>query len=296
MRGIPIPRRLCWLNNMLKILDGRIIRDEIMARLKKTVAAMGLRPTLAIVQVGDLEESNKYIKQKKIFGDKVCVEVRHIKFPTRVTKEELVLGIEKLNTDQKITGIILQLPIPIHLNAYEIIELIKPEKDVDGLTNNSPFTPATAKGVMTMFDYYKIDVLGKKMTVMGRSRLVGGPIAKVLAERGALVSVVHSQTENPKEITKSADILVVAIGQPNLIDESYLKAGQIVIDVGINFENMGLKEEIDVLDKKMKLVGDVDFDKVKDIVRAITPVPGGVGPLTVASLFENLVKAAKDMV
>jgi methylenetetrahydrofolate dehydrogenase (NADP+)/methenyltetrahydrofolate cyclohydrolase len=145
-----------------------------------------------------------------------------------------------------------------------------------------------------LLDYYKIDVAGKKVAMMGQSKLVGRPIARALLARRAPVTVVHSQTINPKEITRSADILIVAIGKPNLVDDTYVSPGQIVIDIGINMQNVGLLEEIPV--EKVKLVGDVNFEKVKNIVSAITPVPGGVGPLTVASLFENLVEAYKNMI
>ncbi|MFA7252863.1 MAG: bifunctional 5,10-methylenetetrahydrofolate dehydrogenase/5,10-methenyltetrahydrofolate cyclohydrolase [Candidatus Paceibacterota bacterium] len=265
---------------MSKILDGKIIRDEIIIKLKKEIEGLKTKPILAIIQIGDLAESNKYIKAKKSFDEKIGAEVQHLKFANDILQTEIVLEIQRLNQDQTITGIIVQLPLPKHLLVNEIINAIDPRKDVDGLTENSPFTPATAKGILTMLNYYKINPTGKKVTVMGRSKLVGQPIAKALTGLGAEVSVVHSKTENPKEITRSADILIVAIGKTNLVDDSYLKKDQIVIDVGINLDGD-------------RLVGDVNFDKVKGLVSAITPVPGGVGPLTVASLFENLVEAYK---
>lgn len=260
---------------MLKILDGKIIRDEIITKLKKEIGAFLTKPILAIIQIGDLEESNKYIKAKKSFAEKIGVEVRHIKFVDDISQNEIIVEIQRLNQEEVISGIILQLPIPKNLNSLEIIETINPQKDVDGLTLLTKFTPATARGVLTLLDYYKIDVVGKRVVVMGRSKLVGLPIAKALQERGAEVSIVHSKTENSREITKQADILIVAIGKPNLIDETYVKEGQVVIDIGINFQGE-------------RLVGDVNLERVKNIVTAITPVPGGVGPLTVASLFENL--------
>jgi methylenetetrahydrofolate dehydrogenase (NADP+)/methenyltetrahydrofolate cyclohydrolase len=268
---------------MLKILDGKIIRDEIVVKLKKEIESFKTKPALAIIQIGDLEESNKYIKAKKSFAEKIGAEVRHIHFPDTILQDEVIVEIQRLNQDETVQGIIIQLPIPKNLNSLEIIEAVDPEKDVDGLTLLTKFTPATARGVMTMLDYYKVDVVGKKVTVMGRSKLVGGPIAKLLVSRGAQVSVVHHLTESPKEITKTADILIVAIGRPKLIDESYLKEGQVVVDVGITM-------------KDGKMLGDVDFEKVKNLVSAISPVPGGVGPLTVASLFTNLVEAYRNMV
>lgn len=265
---------------MPKILDGKIVRDGIIVKLKKEIESFKSVPTLAIIQVGDLAESSKYIKNKKSFAEKIGAEVKHLKFENDISQTALETEITKLNQDKNITGIIVQLPLPKHLDVNIILNMVDSNKDVDGLTENSPFTPATARGVKTLLDYYEIEVINKKVVVMGRSKLVGGPIRNVMQESGAGVQVVHSQTENPKEITKTADILIVAIGKANLIDETYIKEGQVVIDVGINF-------------KGDKLVGDVDFEKVKDIVSAISPVPGGVGPLTVASLFENLVEAYK---
>jgi methylenetetrahydrofolate dehydrogenase (NADP+)/methenyltetrahydrofolate cyclohydrolase len=282
---------------MPKILDGKVIRDEIVERLKKEVGSFKTVPTLAILQIGDLEESNKYIKAKKTFAEKIGAEVRHIQFSDTISQDEVIVEIQRLNQDEAVQGIILQLPIPKNLNSLEIIETVDPKKDVDGLTLLTKFTPATAKGVMTLLDYYKIEIAGKKVTVMGRSKLVGQPVARILADRGAIVSTVNSQTENPKSITTPADILIVAIGKAQLIDDSYVSSGQIVIDIGINMQNVGLLEEVDVAGKTTAtLVGDVNFEKVKDIVSAITLVPGGVGPLTVASLFENLVEAYKNMV
>jgi methylenetetrahydrofolate dehydrogenase (NADP+)/methenyltetrahydrofolate cyclohydrolase len=187
-----------------------------------------------------------------------------------------------LNQDESVHGIIIQLPLPSNLDPAEITNLVNSEKDVDGLSENSPFMPATARGVLNLLDYYDLSVEQKKITVMGRSKLVGSPIQSTLLERGALVNVVHSETKNPKDITRSADILIVAIGKPGLIDETYIKEGQVVVDVGITM-------------KDGKILGDVDFEKVKDIVSAISPVPGGVGPLTVASLFQNLNEAYKQM-
>lgn len=268
---------------MLKILDGKIIRDEIIIKLKNKIESFDSKPTLAIIQIGNLEESNKYIKAKKSFSEKIGAEVRHIQFADTISQDEIIVEIQRLNQDQTVSGIILQLPIPNNLNSLEIIEAIDPRKDVDGLTLLTKFIPATAKGILNLIDYYKIELKDKKVVIMGRSKLVGQPTAKALSSRGVEVSVVHSKTENPKETTRTADILIVAIGKAGLVDETYVSSGQIVIDVGINMQSG-------------KLVGDVDFEKVKNIVSAITPVPGGVGPLTVASLFENLVEAYTSVV
>ena len=265
------------------ILDGKIVRDQIILKLKNKVSASLVKPVLAIIQVGDLEESNKYIKNKKIFAEKIGAVVRHLKFDTTVSRNTLENEIETLNQDKTVHGIIIQLPLPANLDVIQITNVVNSGKDVDGLTENSPFMPATARGVLSLLDYYNIDVKEKNVTIMGRSKLVGAPIEMALIERGAKVNVVHSQTENPKEITKKADILIVAIGKPNLIDDSYVSPGQTIIDIGISLS-------------QGKIVGDVDFDRVKNIVKKITPVPGGVGPLTVASLFENLVESCENVI
>lgn len=270
---------------MLKILDGKIIRDEIILNLKNKVKTFQSKPTLAIIQVGDLEESNRYIKNKKKFAEKVGIEVKLSKLKSNISSTEIKEEIQKLNKDKSVHGIILQLPIPKDLDVADIIESIDAVKDVDGLTSKSNFTPATTRGILTLLDYYKIEIAGKNVVVMGRSRLVGQPTAQALSKKGALVKVVHSQTENPKDITQGADVLIVAIGKANLIDNSYISIGQTVIDVGINISNDGAKN----------MIGDVDFEKVKNIISAITPVPGGIGPLTVASLFLNLVEAYENV-
>ena len=283
---------------MTTILNGKIVRDEIAARLKEKVAGFTKKPVLAIIQVGKVEESSAYISQKKKFADEIGAIVQHIELPLDVSQDEVIAKIDELNHNESIHGIILQLPVPQELKSVDIIDYIDPLKDVDGLTSvnmklleeDDPrgFVPATTKGVMSLLDYYHIDVAGKKILMIGRSRLVGKPTAQALINRKALVTVAHSQTLDLMKETHNADVIIVAIGKPRYIGAEFLKAGQIVIDVGINLDTIGLKEEIP---GKRKLVGDVDFESVKDIVAAISPVPGGVGAMTVASLFENLVVA-----
>jgi len=262
------------------ILDGRKARDFYMEKMMVKIRRNGFSPYLAIVQVGDNKSSSSYIEQKKKFGEKIGAVVEHIKFQADVSFEELKNKISSLNTDKKVHGIIVQLPLPIHLDKTSVINLILPEKDVDGLTSNSKFVPATARGIKSILDFYKIPINGKKVAMLGRSALVGAPTAKLFQNSGAIVTVCHSQTPNTKKITSSSDIIIVAIGKPKFLDESYIgKNFPVVVDVGINsFEG--------------KLVGDVDFEKVSSLVSAITPVPGGVGPMTVLSLFENLVEAS----
>lgn len=289
--------------NNLKILDGRALRDKAAVRLRQVIAERGKKPTLAILQVGSVSESSAYIERKREFAEKIGAGLLHLKFPDDVPEQVLLEAIEKLNADSAITGIILQLPIPASLNKQKIIDTIIVSKDTDGLTTeNKNFfeagddravVPATARGVLSLLKGYNISIKDKKVVVVGRSALVGAPVARLLEREGATVTVCHSQTENVPEKTRNADILVVAIGKPRFITKDYVSAGQTVIDVGINsVEGERLEEEI----PKRKLVGDVDFEGVKGIVGAISPVPGGVGPMTVLSLFENLVSACEIQV
>ncbi|MDD5356916.1 MAG: bifunctional 5,10-methylenetetrahydrofolate dehydrogenase/5,10-methenyltetrahydrofolate cyclohydrolase [Candidatus Pacebacteria bacterium] len=280
------------------LLDGKKVSKDRALELKAQVSAFRVAPTLAILQVGDDERSSAYIRQKKLFGEKIGCKVLHVTFESTVSHSDIIEKVRELNADISVHGIILQLPIPTNLDSRSIIEAIDPKKDVDGLHSEnakkltdgdvSGFIPATAKGVISLLDAYKIPIAGKKATVVGRSALVGTPTALCLTNRGANVTVVHRATVNIPAKTKQADILVVAAGHAKLIDARHVSAGQSVIDVGINLVT-GEKLEDEI--PKKKLVGDVDFDEVKDIVGAISPVPGGVGPMTVLSLFENLILA-----
>lgn len=282
------------------VLNGKLARDGGIADLQKTVNTLGFSPSLAIIQVGQLEESSTYIRRKKIFASKIGAKVIHKKLPSDVTQDDLIKVIENFNHDQQVHGIIVQLPIPDYLEKQKIIDRILVKKDVDGLTSanrelfekgdSEAVVPATARGVLSLLRFYGITVSGKKVTVIGRSALVGGPVATLLKKEGADVTVCHRGTENIPAKSRQADILVVAIGQPKLVGVEYVSPGQIVIDVGINsIAGEKLEEEI----PKKKVVGDVDFEAVKGIVGAISPVPGGVGPMTVLSLFENLCDVAR---
>ena len=289
---------------MAQILNGKIMQNESIDRLKKEVLGFTVKPTLAIIQVGDLQESSKYIQHKKIFAEKIGANVEHLKFNIDVSKEELVEKIHELNKDDKIHGIILQLPIPKNLNEHEIIDAIDSSKDVDGLTSTNfkllatgssfGFMGATTKGVLDLLDYYKVSLAGQHVLIIGRSILVGKPTALALLNRDATVTIAHSKTVNLKELARVCDILIVALGQPRFINEEYVRPGQVVVDIGINFEASNSKNDSSDEIQKQTLVGDVDFEKVKDIVGAITPVPNGIGPMTVASLFENLITAYKN--
>ena len=260
----------------MQILDGKVARAHYTEELIKKIKSFSFVPCLVIIQVGNRVDSDTYIKAKKSFAQKIGVKVIHIKLDDNVKQIEIIEIIKKYNNDKTVNGIIVQLPLPTHLNADEIINTIDPNKDIDGLTNNTKFIPATARGVKELLEFYKIELKNKKVTVLGRSNIVGKPTALMCEREGAIVTVCHSKTENVSDKTKTADIVIVAIGKPHLINESYLSKGQIIIDIGITKEGESLN-------------GDVDFERVKDIVSMITPVPGGVGQMTVLALFENLI-------
>ncbi len=267
----------------MQLLDGKKSREHYTSLLIERVKRLSLSPCLNIIQIGNHPDSDAYVRAKKSFAEKIGVKVVHIRLDDKINQDELLDIIKKCNQDNSIQGIIIQLPLPSYLNTELILESVNPNKDVDGLTCDTKFMPATARGVKELFKFYKIELFNKKVTVVGRSKLVGTPIANMCHEEGARVLVCHSQTENIPEKTKSADILIVAIGKPNFIDEKYISKNQIVIDVGITRH---IEEG---------LMGDIDFNKVKDIVGMITPVPGGVGQMTVLALFENLVDACYNV-
>ena len=299
---------------MLKIFDGKKVRDEIMADLKKQIGDFKVVPTLAIIMIGNNPDSEVYVRMKINFAKKIGANAFIVNLSTpksdlkleeisnpddQITQENLLRVIEKLNDDSSVHGIIIQSPLPAPLNWQEAVEKISPEKDVDGvcsenrkklLDNKKGIVPATARGVLSLLNYYDISVKKKKVAVMGRSKLVGEPLAKLMKNNGAEVSVIHSQTPEPEKITREADILIVAIGQPELVGAEYIKEGAVVVDVGIT--------SLLVVDSEgqesRKIYGDIDFESVKALVSAISPVPGGVGPMTVASLFQNLVESYKN--
>ena len=283
---------------MAKILNGKIVRDKIAEKLKKEIKELNGSVELAVIQIGDRVDSSAYIEQKKKFGEMVGAKVVHLRFEETVKESEIISEIVRLNEDILVNGIILQLPIPKHLSSTNIIGKIDPKKDVDGLTaenvkkliqnDSSGMIPATARGIISLLNFYKISVVGKKVVIVGRSLLVGKPTAMALLNRNATVTICHSKTKNIEEITKLAEIVIMAVGKPEFFGKKYFKKGQVIVDVGINMKTgKKLNEEI----PNTKFVGDVNFDEVKGIVKAISPVPCGVGPMTVASLFENLLDA-----
>ena len=272
---------------MKKIIDGKQIRNEILDEIKKEVKHYMIKPCLAVIQIGDDPASNTYIKAKEKACNETGIYFKHIKFNETTKEIEVINKILELNNDEYVHGILLQLPLPEGFNADKLINYIARNKDVDGLTdinvgklyNNKPgLISCTPLGIMKLLEHENIEVAGKNVTIVGRSNLVGKPLAGLLLNKDATVTICHSKTENLKEHTKKADILIVAVGKKHLIKENMVKDGAIVIDVGINKENE-------------KLYGDVDFENVKNKVSRITPVPGGVGPMTVAMLISNTIKA-----
>ena len=264
------------------LLDGKTARAHYSSLLEKRIKELSFVPCLVILQVGNRTDSDSYIKAKKSFAQKIGVKEIHVNFDEKISQEDLIEAIKKYNADESVNGIIVQLPLPPQINSEIVLNLIDPKKDIDGLNCATKFLPATARGIRELIKFYKIELAGKKVTVLGRSKLVGEPVAKMCHEEGAIVTICHSKTENIPEKTRAADVLIVAIGKPNLVGKEYVKEGQVVIDVGITRHNEG------------KLIGDVNFDEVKDIVQMITPVPGGVGQMTVLALFENLIDACYD--
>ncbi|MCS7164139.1 MAG: bifunctional methylenetetrahydrofolate dehydrogenase/methenyltetrahydrofolate cyclohydrolase FolD [Thermodesulfovibrio sp.] len=276
-----------------EIIDGKSLALKIKEELKKDVQELknkGINPCLAVILVGDNKASQKYVS----FKEKTCKELEIqslvFKFDENIDETSLLNLIDELNNDPNVNGILVQLPLPKHLNQNIILEKINPLKDVDGFTpfclgrllNDNPlFIPCTPKGVIRMLDEYKIPLEGKQAVVIGRSVIVGKPLSLLLLKRNATVTICHSKTFNLPEITKNADILCVAVGKENFINSNMIKEGAVIIDIGINVTKSG------------KVVGDVNFDEVRQKASYITPVPGGVGPMTIAMLMENTIYAAK---
>lgn len=275
----------------MKLIDGKAISMQIKDELKEQVAKLkeqGIELTLAVIQVGEDPASSVYARNKKNACAYIGINSIAHELLEETTQEELLDLIDKLNNDNKINGILVQLPLPKHIDEDAIISAISPAKDVDGFhpqnvgalsIGKKGFVSCTPAGVIQLLKRSNIDIEGKECVVLGRSNIVGKPMAMLLLRENGTVTVCHSKTKNLKEITKRADILIVALGKPKFITKEYIKEGAVVIDVGIhrNSEN--------------KLCGDVDFDDVKDMVEAITPVPGGVGPMTIAMLMYNCVNS-----
>lgn len=274
---------------MAIILDGKKLRDKIFENLKQKLNNMSEKPTLAVILVGENPASQIYVRNKKKTAENLGIYSIVINYPADISEKILLDKIQELNNDNKITAILVQLPLPKHIDKFKIIDAIAPEKDVDGLTpynsgklfsGEEPYVyPCTPKGILLLLDEYNIELEGKHVVVIGRSNLVGKPVAQMLLNRNATVTMCHSHTKNLSDITKTADIVVSAVGK-NIIGEKMLKSDCVVVDVGIFKDING------------KICGDVDFTSASKIAAYISPVPGGVGPMTIASLMLNTVELA----
>ena len=276
---------------MYKIIDGKKISSEIKDELKARVAelkAEGKSIALAVIQVGNDPASSVYVGNKKKACAYIGIESLSYELQEQTTEEELLKLIDKLNGDDKVNGILVQLPLPEHIDENKVIQAISPKKDVDGFhmqnvgalcVGGEGYVSCTPLGIIELLKRSGISIEGKNCVVLGRSNIVGKPMSLLLLRENGTVTVCHSRTQDIKSITRQADILVVAIGKPRFVDETFIKEGAVVIDVGIhrNEEN--------------KLCGDVDFEKAAPHASAITPVPGGVGPMTIAMLMNNCVKS-----
>ncbi len=279
---------------MAIIIDGKELAKKIREELKvecEKLKKENIQPKLAVIMVGDDSASKIYVRNKSKACKEVGVEYTEYLLDKNIKQKELIDLIEKLNTDKNINGILLQSPIPKHLNIEEAFETIDYKKDVDGFhpmnvgklaLGQECFISCTPYGVIKMLEKYGIDLCGKNVVILGRSNIVGRPLIQCCINKNATVTVCHSKTKNTKNITKQADVLISAIGKPKFVTEDMVKDGAVVIDVGINRLDDG------------KIVGDVDFEKVKEKASYITPVPGGVGPMTIAMLINNVIKSAKE--
>lgn len=278
---------------MAVILDGKLTSAKVRQRIKAEVDALpegARRPGLAVVIVGDDPASHVYVRNKKKGCEEVGFLSREYALPESTTEEELIALVEELNGDSEIDGILVQLPLPRHLDDKKVIEHIDPSKDVDAFSYHNvgritvgdyDFLPCTPAGVMELLHEYNIDVSGKNAVVVGRSNIVGKPQALLLLQANATVTVAHSKTQNLAEVTRGADILVVAIGKAKFVTADMVKEGAVVIDVGMDRDENG------------KLCGDVDFEGVCEKASYITPVPGGVGPMTITELLKNTLTSYK---
>ncbi len=273
------------------LIDGKFVSEKIKEELKEKMNSLDRKPSLAVIRVGEDSASKIYVNLKAKMCEELGINFSEYHLDENIQQEDLMGLIHKLNADNETTAILLQSPIPYHLNILEAFKAIDPAKDVDGFNpinvgklaiGQSAFAPCTPVGIMRLLKEYNIDVEGKHCVVIGRSNIVGRPMAQLLINANATVTVCHSKTKNLSEITKTADVVVVAIGKPRYITADMIKDNAIVVDVGINR-----------LPDSKKIVGDVDFENVKDKCSYITPVPGGVGPMTIITLMGNVIKTVE---
>lgn len=279
----------------MEILDGKKFSNEIIEELKvrcDELKEKGIKPKFAVIMVGNDKASQIYVKNKRKACERIGIECVECFLDENIQQKELIDKIKELNSDNTIHGILLQSPIPKHLNINEAFETISPKKDVDGFNptnvgklclNQNTFVSCTPFGIIKLLDKYGIDLAGKKVTIIGRSNIVGKPLIQCFLNKNATVTICHSKTDDIKEHTKDADIVVVAIGKPKFLKENMVKKNSVIIDVGINRDDNG------------KIIGDVDFENVSKKSSYITPVPGGVGPMTIAMLMNNVIKAAENV-
>ena len=276
---------------MALLINGKEIAEQIKNELRLEVKALekqGKTISLAVIQVGANPASSVYVQNKKKACEYIGIESLSYELEESTTQEQLLELIDELNTTDKVRGILVQLPLPKHINEEHIIRAILPSKDVDAFhpttignvfVGGAGFMPCTPAGIVELIKRSNIQIAGKECVVLGRSNNVGKPTALLMVQENATVTIAHSKTANLKKVTKRADILIVAMGQPNFVTKEYVKSGAVIIDVGIH------------RNEQNRLCGDVDFEDVKEIASAITPVPGGVGPMTVAMLMKNCLKA-----
>lgn len=278
---------------MATIIDGKELSKKLKEQMKDRVAQMrqqGIVPKLVVVLVGNNSASEVYVRNKHKACGEVGIESQVIKMPEETTQQELLDVVKGLNEDRTVDGILVQLPLPGQINEKVVLRSILPEKDVDGFhpvnvgllsIGDDCYAPATPSGIIAMFKEYGIEIAGKHCVIIGRSNIVGKPMAALLLRHNATVTVCHSKTQNLGELTRQADIVIVATGHRHTLTADMVKEGAVVIDVGMNRNELG------------KLCGDVDFDEVKEKASFITPVPGGVGPMTITELLENTILAAQ---
>lgn len=277
---------------MYQIIDGKKVSQKVKDALKTEVASLkekGINPGLAVIIVGNDSASRVYVNNKKKACEYIGIRSEEYALPEETSEEELLALVKELNNKKEIHGILCQLPLPKHINEETVLNSIDPKKDVDAfhpvnvgkiMIGNFDFLPCTPAGVMELIEETGIDLTGKQCVVVGRSNIVGKPQAMLLLHKNATVTICHSKTKDLREVCKTADVLVVAVGRAKMIDESYIKDGAVVIDVGMDRDENG------------KLCGDVDFESACKKASYITPVPGGVGPMTIATLMKNAVTAA----
>ena len=278
---------------MSTVINGRELADQMQAEIQKDVEKMtqqGIQPGLVVLLVGENPASQTYVRNKERAAAKIGILSKVEKLPETISEEELLAEIDKYNQDSRFHGILVRLPLPKHIDEEKILLAIDPKKDVDGFhpmnlgrlfVGKPEMIPCTPYGIMKMFEAYDIDLTGKRAVVIGRSNIVGKPMAQLLLMKNATVTIAHSKTEHLAEVAKEADILVVAIGRGHFVTKEFVKPGAVVIDVGMNRNQEG------------KLIGDVAFDEVSEIASYITPVPKGVGPMTITMLMYQTVEAAK---